>query len=172
MSTQASIPNDTLRNIDFSIIQSMFTANAQTFENAIAGIPSERWLSKPGDDSNHLTWIAGHIVVMRAIVPKMLGAQWSAPWEHLFARGAKPAAAGEYPDPAEIKRAWHEVSDKLSASLANLSGDVLARPIPKESPSLDGKIGGSIALLSLHETYHVGQACYLRKWLGYGQAVG
>lgn len=25
---------------------------------------------------------------------------------------------------------------------------------------------------SFHETFHVGQMSYLRKWLGYGQAVG
>jgi hypothetical protein len=172
MSSQAKIPHGTYLNIDFSIIKNMFGANAQSFEKAIDGIPSERWLTQPGHDSNHLTWVAGHIVVMRAIVPRLLGAQWSAPWEKLFARGAKLVAPEQYPAPEEIKRAWHEVSDKLSASLANLSSDALAQPVPKESPSLDGKVGGSIALLSLHETYHVGQACYLRKWLGYGQAVG
>jgi hypothetical protein len=65
-----------------------------------------------------------------------------------------------------------EVSDKLSASLSSVSTEVLARQVPKESPSLDGKIGGSIALLSLHETYHVGQMAFLRKWLGYGPAFG
>lgn len=172
MSTQIKIPNETFPKTDFSIIASMFKANAQSFEKAIDGIPREQWLTRPGNDSNHLTWVAGHIVVMRAIVPRLLGAQWSVPWEQLFARGARLVAPEQYPDPAEIKRAWHEVSGKLSAALANISTEALEQPVPKESPSLDGKVGGSIALLSLHETYHVGQACYLRKWLGYGQAVG
>jgi uncharacterized damage-inducible protein DinB len=172
MSTQRTIPNETFPKTDFSIIASMFLANAQSFEKAIEGIPPEQWLRRPGEDSNHLTWVAGHIVTMRAIVPRFLGLEWSAPWENLFARGARLAAPDEYPDPGEIKRAWHEVSGKLSGALANISTEVLERPVPKEAFSLDGKVGGSIALLSLHETYHVGQAGYLRKWLGYGQAVG
>jgi uncharacterized damage-inducible protein DinB len=158
--------------MDFSIITSMYKANADSFAKAIQGIPEERWLTRPGNDSNHLTWIAGHMIVTRAIVPKVLGHEWSAPWEGLFARGVKLAAPDQYPHPEELQHAWDEVSQKLSASLANASEEALSKPVPKETPSLDGKIGGTIALLSLHETYHVGQLGYLRKLLGYGQAVG
>jgi uncharacterized damage-inducible protein DinB len=158
--------------MDFSIIASMYKTNASGFEKGIEGIPQERWLRRPGDDSNHLTWVAGHIVVMRALVPRLLGREWSAPWEHLFARGSKLVAPEQYPDATEIKRAWHEVSGKLSATLENASAERLAQPAPQKEFSLDGRIGGAIALLSLHETYHVGQVGYLRKWLGYGNAVG
>ena len=159
-------------NVDFSIITRMFQANAQSFEKAIAGIPEEHWLVQPSFNSNHLTWVAGHIVVMRAIVPRTLGLSWSVPWEGLFVRGAQLVSGEQYPAPAEIQRAWSEVSNNLSAALESASPETLARPVPDEAYSLDGKVGGSIALLCLHETYHVGQACYLRKWLGYGQAVG
>jgi hypothetical protein len=31
---------------------------------------------------------------------------------------------------------------------------------------------GAIVFLNYHETYHVGQMAYLRKWLGYSQLVG
>jgi hypothetical protein len=164
--------NQTQLKTDFSIITSMFQANAQSFEKGIAGIPDDHWLVQPSNNSNHLTWVAGHIVVMRAIVPRMLGLSWSAPWENLFLRGARLVPEEQYPAPAEIQRAWRQVSDKLSAALASVSAETLAKPVPNHAHSLDGKVGGSIALLSLHETYHVGQAGYLRKWLGYGQAVG
>src|SRR5436305_8410914 len=148
--------------MDFSILVNMFQANAQGFEKAIEGIPAEQWLEQPGHSSNHLTWVAGHIVIMRALVPKILGMQWSAPWEQLFARGAELAGPQQYPKPGGIQKAWKEVSDKLTASLAKVNDEVLSTPLSQEVPSLDGKIGASIALLSLHETYHVGQLGYLR----------
>ena len=44
----------------------------------------------------HLAWIAGHMVIMPALVPKMLGIEWSAPWEQLFARGAGLADPQQY----------------------------------------------------------------------------
>jgi hypothetical protein len=158
--------------MDFSIIASMYKANADSFTKAIQDIPADRWLTRPSNDANHLTWIVGHMIVMRAIVPKIVGQQWSAPWEGLFARGAKLVGPEQYPHPDELQQAWHEVSQKLSASLANASEDVLTKPVPQETPSLDGKVGGTSALLSLHETYPVGQRGDLRKLLGYGQAVG
>ncbi len=117
-------------------------------------------------------WVAGHLVVSRGSVLKTLGAEWSMPWGALFTRGAKPAAQDQYPGIEEIRSAWKAVSEQLSASLANVSADVLAKPAPEGKPSFDRKVGGLVAFLAFHETYHVGQVSYLRKWLGYGQVVG
>ena len=157
---------------DFALIARMFQKNGEVFARAIAGIPDEQWLVSPREGSNHLNWIAGHITVMRSYVPRMLGQDWSAPWEKLYPRGGKLVPAEEYPSPAELRRAWKEVSDKLSAALVDVSAESLERPAPRPEFSMDGKVSGAIATLSLHETYHVGQAGYLRKLLGYGQTVG
>lgn len=155
---------------EFATIADMFKTNAQAFEKATQGVPSEKWLVRPGNNSNHLTWIAGHVVVHRAVVAKILGLQWSASWEKLFARGAALVAPEQYPDAAEIQRSFQEVSDKVASALPGVSEEVLREPVPKEQPSLDGTVGGTIALLCLHETLHVGQMAYLRKWLGYEPA--
>ena len=157
---------------DFSTIAEMFKANAQIFEKATTGIPSEKWLTRPGDGSNHLTWIAGHVVVHRAMAAKILGCDWSAPWEKLFARGAKLVAPEQYPDPAELRRNFEEISTKVASALPKVSEEVLNKPVSKEQPSLDGTLGGTIALLCLHETFHMGQMTYLKKMLGHGQTVG
>jgi hypothetical protein len=71
-------------NTAFSAIQSMFQANGSVFEKATQGIPDEKWLIQPGADSNHLMFIAGHVVVHRAFVPKYMGVEWSAPWVGFF----------------------------------------------------------------------------------------
>ena len=157
---------------DLSIITGMFKANAGILEKAMQAIPAEQWFAKPAEGSNHLMWIAGHVVVHRAKVLKMLGSPWSAPWESLFARGAQQAAPEQYPEAAEIQRAWSEVSAKLYPSLSNAPAEVLDKAVPEKTPSFNGKVGGSIAFLGFHETYHVGQITYLKKWLGHGQTVG
>jgi hypothetical protein len=157
---------------DLPLISAMFQANGNLFDKATEDVREDQWLAKPGAASNHLTWIAGHVVVHRAKIPRLLGQEWSAPWEELFARGSKLVAAHEYPHPQEIRRAWDEVSQKLAAGLSVVSPESLAKPVPKGAPSLDGTVGGAVALLCLHETYHVGQLGYLRKLLGYGQAIG
>jgi uncharacterized damage-inducible protein DinB len=155
---------------DFRYIESIFKTNTELVKKATEGIRHENWLLKPAEVSNHLMWVAGHLVVSRGAVLKALGSEWLAPWSFLFARGAKPAAQDQYPEVEEIRRAWNDVSEQLAASLTSVPADVLARP--HEKPSFDGKVSGFVAFLALHETYHVGQLGYLRKWLGYGPLVG
>jgi uncharacterized damage-inducible protein DinB len=157
---------------DFAIITNMFGRNTSIFEKTVQGIHDAQWLVQPGEDSNHLMWIAGHVVVHRAIVPKVLGMEWSAPWQRLFARGARRVATEQYPPAAEIQGAWKEVSEKLTTALENAGEDALSQPAAQGMPSLDGTVGGTISFFCLHEIYHVGQMGYLRKWLGYGQVVG
>ena len=155
---------------DLGYVSGMFKTNTDLVKRATDGIRPEQWLLKPGDISNHLMWVAGHLIVSRGAVLQGLGSAWSAPWSPLFARGAKLAAPDQYPGIEEILKAWDEVSEQLAASLASAPTDVLSKP--HEKPSFDGKVGGFVAFLALHETYHVGQLGYLRKWLGYGQMVG
>jgi hypothetical protein len=155
---------------DLEYVKGTFKTNTDLVKKATAGIQPDHWYLKPSDSSNHLLWVAGHLIVSRAGVLKALGSEWSVPWNALFVRGAKPAAPDDYPRPEEIQEAWNNVSEQLSTVLAGVSADLLARP--HEKPTFDGKVGGFVAFLAFHETYHVGQVAYLRKWLGYGQLVG
>ena len=149
-------------NTDFLNIAGIFRINTDLFKKTIQGIPSARLLARPADDSNHLLWIAGHVVVHRARVLKLLGQAWSAPWEQLFVRGAKLAEDGLYPGIDEVGQVWDDVSGRLAITLADVSPEALAAPVSK-GMTLDGKISGQISFLALHESYHVGQMAYLRK---------
>src|SRR2546422_4956545 len=157
---------------DFANIEGMFKTNTDIVKKAIDGISAEHWFLRPGDDSNHLMWVAGHLVIHRGAVLKSLSAEWETSWSSLFTRGAKLATPEQYPVVEEVRNAWDDVSGKLLASLAGAPADLLAKPAPKGPPSFDGRISGLVAFLAFHETYHVGQISYLRKWLGYGQSVG
>jgi uncharacterized damage-inducible protein DinB len=157
---------------ELSAVKGMFEINSQLFEKISSAVPAELWLSRPGDDSNHMTWVAGHAVVHLAMVTKMLGTPWTTPWEGLFKRGEKVQESAQYPTPLELQQAWKEVTERLRKALEDASAETLSRPIQAPSPSLDGTVGGLVAFLCLHETYHVGQMGFLRKMLGCGQTVG
>ncbi len=157
---------------DLTAVKGMLDRNAQLFDKVTTADPSELWLSRPGDNSNHLTWITGHVVVHRGRICKLLGSNWSVPWESLFIRGAALEENAKYPSPGELQKAWKEVSENLATSLANASPEALSKPVNNPSPSLDGSIGGLVAFLCFHETYHVGQMGFMRKLLGCGQTVG
>jgi hypothetical protein len=153
-------------------IANMFKANTDIVSKAVADVASDDWFRKPGDDSNHLMWVMGHLIVHRGMTLKLLGGQWDTSWAPLFARGAERVADQEYPSADEIKTAWQQVSGDLVTAVRNAPADVLSNAAPTGSPTFDGKVSGNVALLAFHDAYHAGQVGYLRKWLGYGQTVG
>ena len=157
---------------DFKNITGIFKANTDIVNKAIADVESDHWFKTPGDDSNHLTWLMGHLIVHRAMTLKFLGADYDDSWSELFARGSERVADAEYPSVEEMRNAWQDVSSRLSAALKGTPEDVMTGEAPKGPPSFDGKLTGTVAFFAFHDAYHTGQVSFLRKWLGYGQTIG
>lgn len=157
---------------DFRNISGMFRANTDIINKAIADVRPEDWFRKPGDDSNHLLWLLGHVVVHRGHVLKTLGVQWDSTWAPLFARGSQRVDEAEYPSVDEMRAAWEQISAQLKTALRDAPEDVLTKPAPEGPPSFDKKLSGTVAFYAFHDTYHTGQMSFLRKWLGYGQTIG
>jgi uncharacterized damage-inducible protein DinB len=151
-----------------------FRQNSDLLTKSHAGLTDEEWLRRPGESSNHLLWITGHLIAVRGNLLRILGQHpaWSRPWLPLFARGAKLVDPSQYPSPEEIRLAWLDVSAALAAAFEQASPEALSAPPPDKLPSFDGTISGAISFLAYHETYHIGQAAYLRRWLGHDGVTG
>jgi hypothetical protein len=149
-----------------------FKMNADLFKKSLDGLTHEEWLRRPSDKSNHMLWIFCHAIWARGVTLGFLGSEYSKPWFPFFARGAKLDDSAAYPTPEEARAAWEEVSARLITATEAVSEDVLSKPGPPGIPSPDGKVSGVVAFLAHHETYHLGQAAYLRSWLGHGGIAG
>ena len=156
----------------FSNIKGMFKTNTDIINKAIADVKAEDWYRQPGDESNHLMWLLGHVIVHRGLVLKQVGADWNASWASLFARGTERVDAAQYPSIEEMRDAWNQVSAQIKATLNESPAEVLTKPSAEGIPSFDQQVSGTVAFLAFHDTYHTGQISFLRKWLGYGQTVG
>ena len=157
---------------DLQTVTNQFKFNNRIYERTIQGIPAEEWLIQPSQESNHLLWVVAHAAVTRAVGVRLLGGQWSAPWQNLFTRGQDRVGNSQYPAVAEVQQAWKEISGKLLAALPGASAELMGKAVEKGKPTVDGTVGGTVAFLCLHESYHLGQMGFIRKWLGHGQALG
>ena len=155
-----------------SAISSLFHTNDQLFHRALDGIDREHLLQRPHDGSNPLIWIAGHATTSRGSLTKMLGESVENPWSELFKRGATIDSNVSYPEIQEIVSLWEDVTEKLMTRLKALTDEELAQPATFPVPAGDKTQRGAIVFLNYHETYHIGQMAYLRKWLGHSQLVG
>lgn len=157
---------------EISTAASAYRQNGALLAKICEGLTPEQWLTRPNQTTNPALWIVGHAVWARAMALKALGLPWERPWLPLFARGAKLPEPSQFPPPEEIMHGWQDVSASLTAALEGASDEVLSAPAGEKSPSFDGKISGLVSFLAFHEAYHVGQAAYLRCWLGQGGVVG
>jgi uncharacterized damage-inducible protein DinB len=155
---------------DLRYVEGMFKNNSDLVTRAIEGIPSEHWMRRPGDASNNLIWVVGHLIWARGALLRTLGSEWSRPWAKQFARGGKSDETLQYPAVEEMRNTWSESGLELATDLPKATPELLAKPHDK--PTFDGTLGGYVAFMAFHETYHVGQVSYLRKWLGHGQLIG
>jgi len=146
--------------------------NSDFLVRMVQDLSPEEWLNRPNEKANHITWIVGHVTWTRKMLLGWLGTEWSQPWLDLFARGVKCEDGAAYPSPDALMDAWREVSGVLATTLDSVSEDVLSQPVTKGPPSADGKVSGVVNFLAIHETYHVGQASYLRGWMGHKGLMG
>ena len=108
----------------------------------------------------------------RVSLTKMIGVELENPWGKLFARGATIDENISYPGITEITSLWKEATGKLLTRLEELTEDELNSESRFPLPTTDKTQRGAIFFLNLHETYHIGQLAYLRKWLGHSQLIG
>jgi uncharacterized damage-inducible protein DinB len=146
--------------------------NSDFLTKMVSDLSPEEWLRRPDEKLNHIAWIVGHVIWARKAVLGRLGTEWSQPWLSSFARGVKCNDVATFPSPDTLMEGWREVSGVLATALDGASEEVLSQPSAQGPPSADGKISGVVNFLAIHETYHVGQASYLRSWMGHKGLMG
>ncbi len=146
--------------------------NSENLVKMVADLSPEEWLKRPGESTNHIAWIVGHMAYCRGRMLHFVGTEWSLPALENFGRGKKLMNDSAYPAPLALLDAWRESGSALDTALESVSGDLLAQAATQGPPSLDGKIGGIVNFMAIHETYHLGQVSCLRSWLGHKGVMG
>jgi len=146
--------------------------NSRFLKQTVSDLSPEEWLKRPSDTTNHIAWIVGHMALCRSRVLHFMGAEWAQPSLEIFGRGTKLQEDSTYPSPDLLLNLWSEAGHAMAAAFENVQQDLLAQPATKGPPSLDGKVSGIVNFMAIHETYHLGQASYLRSWLGHKGVMG
>ena len=154
-----------------SVLQGMDLGN-RLYKGALEGLGREELNRRAGPDSSPLIWLAGHLVLGRCGMLGLAGVSGEAPWQELFKRSSKILAPEEYPDVRDVVGAWEKIGQRVAVQLPKLGEDELEAQSPRRFPVADRSVRAGLAFLLWHETYHIGQMGYLRKWLGYDSLVG
>jgi len=157
------------------VISKQMDLNTRFFRNVLQGISDEDGLQRPGENANHIRWIAGHMVVSRfRLATRFKLTTEPYPYFDRYVLkdvpppNAKPLDPGvEYPRLAEALRYWDLYSQGLTAALAALPEEQLMAETAVSTPIGDPTVAGGLTFLLSHEAYHIGQMSMIRKALGY-----
>jgi uncharacterized damage-inducible protein DinB len=146
---------------------SVVTLNTRLFHNCVVDVSDEKALQRLNGVTNSLAFIACHLVDSRYFISGFLGLELVNPFSDLLANATGVDVVPELPRLNRIRECWTTVSRDLEACLADLGSEDIARPSHQRFPVNDSTVGGAIAFLVQHESYHIGQLALLRKYLGY-----
>ncbi len=153
-------------------IVDLYNVNTNLFLKALDMAEEKDLFDRPLGKANSLHWVAGHLTATRFTIAKMLGLEVEFPKAQLFDYGAEPQEPSTYPTIDEIVLGWNDISEKLKDQFEKVGDDVLAGKPPFEVPGVDKTVGGMVAFLQLHESYHVGQLAYINRLHGGEKLVG
>ena len=159
-------------NQSIAAFADLYRLGTKMFEMTLDGFDDARQHERPGADANSVNWIAGHMTTSRFGVAAALGLEDKCPWGDLYNVGIEADNPSKYPSLEEIKAAWKDISGKILRGLEEVSEEQLAGKPAWEPPEVEQSNRGVVAVLSLHENYHMGQLGYLRKLHGLDRAFG
>jgi len=149
-----------------STLIEMLNLQTRLFSNAISGISEEHAHQRLNENTNHIAWLAGHIVSSRFAMANLAGLTVQEPYPDLFGNG-KGIESQSYPSMSEMTKDWNDISEKLVQGLAELPESTLSEKAPFDLPFGDPSLHGAFAFFVHHEAYTIGQIGIARRYFGY-----
>lgn len=149
-----------------SIYQSeiMLNMNSRLFINTCEGVTEEQAKERISEHNNPFIWLATHTTWARFNICAMLGKPSQNPYEGKFENFKAYNPNDNYPTLAEAKEEWNKATELLKEALTTVTEEHLAADCPLKSPIGDFSFGGTIAFLTQHESYEIGQMGFLKKY--------
>ena len=124
----------------------------------LEGVDDEIAKKRINENLNPIIWIAGHMATYRCKLAHALGRPVDHGWGDRFDRGTEVSDPRPFPSVGKA-------TEVLEQRFEELTEDELSATAPRDFPFPDKTIRGMIFFLSYHESYHLGQIGFLKKWV-------
>lgn len=112
--------------------------NTRLFLSCVEGVSAEAALERPADRTNHMAFLAVHVLDARCYLARGAGLEVECPFQDLLEDARGLDDIDEYPSLEAIRKAWQDVSRRLSEHLETLTEIDLEREAPAGFRSKEG----------------------------------
>ena len=147
-------------------LHAILALNTDLLLNCLDGLTDEEARRRLAGGGNSVAFLAAHLTDTRHFLVQRLGHPLSNPLSRYLAEASSIEDIVEWPSLTEQRDWWLAISRHLCAVVAARTADELRRPDAHRFPLGDSTELGMIAFLVQHDSYHIGQAGFLRRQLG------
>jgi uncharacterized damage-inducible protein DinB len=138
--------------------------NTRLFTNSLDGADDDAAQRRPAGRANNMVFVALHVLDARAYLARYIGIDYQHPFKDLDAVSSIDEMEG-FPSLDGVREAWREVSGLLVESFPGLTEAELGLESALQFPVDDRTVLGGVAFMLQHESFHIGQLAFLRRWL-------
>jgi hypothetical protein len=143
--------------------------NSRLFRNCLVDIDDKKACERPNEHTNNMAFIALHLVDARFYMGKLMGIAGDSPFKKRYEDVTTIAEIEGFPSVSQLLSAWNEISSKLMNRFPELTPEELEADYQEYELPIDSKsIFGAIAFFLEHESFHIGQLAFLRKYFKQG----
>lgn len=151
---------------DLEAIADGFPTNGVVLHGLTTDLPPEA-ATRSYHGANPALWLVGHVALGRRELLRLLGeSPVAASWEGAFARGSSAEPRDDWPDLATVVEDFDAhglaIAEALRAMPAEARGRA-ARHVVLDQPATTLH---NIQFLFFHESYHLGQLGWVRRFAG------
>jgi uncharacterized damage-inducible protein DinB len=147
-------------------LASILDLNTDLLLNCLDGMTDEDARARLPGGGNSIAFLAAHLADTRHFLATRLEHPLHNPLSPYLADARTIDDIRAWPPLGQIREAWVTIGDHLASVLGRLTPDALARQGIHRFPIADSTPLGLLAFLAQHESYHVGQAAFVRRQLG------
>ena len=142
--------------------------NNKLFLNTLNSIEYKDAIKQINEHTNSVLFIACHLIDARYYIINYLGGQKESPLRDILGYVSSIEDVIEYPPMEEVRRYWKTTFTLMHEKFESLTEEKLDEKSSIQFPISGDTVLDSITFLIEHESYHIGQMAFLRKYLGYG----
>jgi uncharacterized damage-inducible protein DinB len=140
--------------------------NTDLLLNCLEGVSESEAQRRLQGGGNSPAFLIAHLTDTRHFMATRLKRPLANPLTSLLADARGIDDIRGWPPLDDLQAAWRAISDHLATVLPALTAEELSEPNVHRFPMGDSSRLGFIAFLTQHDSYHVGQAAFLRRQIG------
>ncbi len=147
-------------------LDTILVLNTRLIKSAVDNVNDELAEKRVSQNTNSIKFLLCHIVDARFFLAGIIGLIDVCPFKDIFEKVQSIEEFNQYPPMVDLMDSFENITSKISVQFSKLDNEAISKQLTNKFPIEDRTVLGGITFLLEHESYHIGQIGFIRKYFG------